>query len=147
ESICERLDSFLDTIHPEDRPSVELMLDRERNGHHEPGEFRIIRPDGSIRWVLRRSFPIRNTEGQVYLVAGISQDITNRKRVQDALRESEERYRDLVENSRELVCTHDLNGLILSANPAAAENLGYKLDDLVGKMSIRDILAPEVRHQ
>jgi len=147
ESICERLDSFLDTIHPEDRPSVELRLDRERNGHHEPGEFRIIWPDGSIRWVLRRSFPIRNTEGQVYLVAGISQDITNRKRVQDALRESEERYRDLVENSRELICTHDLNGLILSANPAAAENLGYKLDDLVGKMSIRDILAPEGRHQ
>jgi len=147
ESVYEQMESFLDKIHSEDRASVEQMLEREREGVHEPCEYRIVWPDGSVRWIFRRTFPIRTTEGEIYLIAGIAQDITDRKRVQDALRESEERYRDLVENSRELICTHDLNGLILSANPAAAENLGYKLDDLVGKMSIRDILAPEVRHQ
>lgn len=63
-----------------------------------------------------------------------------------ALRESEARYRDLVEHSRDLICTHDLEGRILSANAAAENFLGYDLDTLL-KMNIRDILAPEVRSE
>jgi len=71
----------------------------------------------------------------------------NRISAEEDLRESEERYRDLVENSRELICTHDLDGLILSANPAAAAAVGYDLDEYVGKKTVRDLLAPEVSDQ
>ncbi|MBN1424067.1 PAS domain S-box protein [Candidatus Fermentibacteria bacterium] len=67
-----------------------------------------------------------------------------RQRVQEALLESEDRYRDLVENSQELICTHDLEGRILSANPWAAKVLGYGLDTIL-HMNIRDFLAPETR--
>jgi PAS domain S-box-containing protein len=147
DSVYQDLGSFLETVHPDDRQRVEEMLAGERNGQHLPFEYRIIRPDATIRWIHRRTFPIRNDEGEIHLIAGIGQDITERKRAQEELRESEERYRDLVENSRELICTHDLEGLVLSANPAAAEAMGYDLDELVGKKTIRDILAPEVRHQ
>ncbi|HEX7724073.1 MAG TPA: PAS domain S-box protein [Pyrinomonadaceae bacterium] len=146
ESLYGRFDSFLEGVHPEDRTGVEQMLARQRQGDNDPFEYRIVRPDGSIRWILRRSFPIRDAHGQIRRVAGIGQDVTERKRAESQLRESEERYRDLVENSTELVCTHDLNGLVLSANPAVCAALGCELNDVVGG-SVRDILVPEVRHQ
>jgi PAS domain S-box-containing protein len=144
ESVYANLESTFDVIHPEDRAELERSLERQRNGEHEQAEVRIIWPDGSVRWILRRSFPIRNTEGEIYLIAGIAQDITERKRAQEEGRESEERYRDLVENSREFICTHDLDGVILSANRAAIEVLGYDPKD---RKSFRELLVPEVRDQ
>jgi PAS domain S-box-containing protein len=58
---------------------------------------------------------------------------------------SPQRYRELVEQSRGLICTHDLAGVLLSVNRAAAERLGYTSDELVGR-SLGDLLAPAVRH-
>ncbi|HSP62768.1 MAG TPA: PAS domain S-box protein, partial [Pyrinomonadaceae bacterium] len=71
----------------------------------------------------------------------------NRIRAEADLRESEERYRDLIENSREFICTHNLDGLLLSANRAAVEVLGFDPKDYLGKRSFRELLAPEVRDQ
>lgn len=67
-----------------------------------------------------------------------------RTHTDQALRESEDRYRDLVENSHDLICTHDLAGRIVSVNAAPARTLGYEQHDLLNK-NIRDLLAPEVR--
>jgi len=58
---------------------------------------------------------------------------------------SAQRYRELVEQSRGLICIHDLAGVLLSVNRAAAERLGYAADELVGR-SLGDLLAPTVRH-
>jgi PAS domain S-box-containing protein len=71
---------------------------------------------------------------------------TERKRAEETLRESEDRYRDLVENSWDFICTHDLKGQILSVNPGPAKLLGYEQSDLL-KMNLRDLLVPEVRDQ
>ena len=57
----------------------------------------------------------------------------------------DQRYRDLVENSLGLICTHDLDGVVLSVNPAAADSLGYEAQDGVGK-NLRDFLSPSTRH-
>ncbi|HWP74264.1 MAG TPA: PAS domain S-box protein, partial [Methylomirabilota bacterium] len=59
---------------------------------------------------------------------------------------SEQRYRALVESSRGLICTHDMAGILLSVNRAAADRLGYAADELVGR-SLGDVLAPSVRAQ
>jgi PAS domain S-box-containing protein len=59
---------------------------------------------------------------------------------------SEQRYRALVESSRGLICTHDMAGVLLSVNRAAADRLGYAVDELVGR-SLGDFLAPSVRAQ
>lgn len=63
----------------------------------------------------------------------------------DALHETERRYRELVEHSLGLICTHDLGGTILSVNPAAASSLGYRPEEGIGH-NLRDFLSPETRH-
>jgi PAS domain S-box-containing protein len=78
-------------------------------------------------------------------VAELDREKVKRKLAEDALRETEECYRNLMEHSRTLICTHDLEGRILSLNAWAAELLGYS-EEAVLEMNIRDILAPEVRY-
>ncbi len=80
-------------------------------------------------------------------VADLQAVVAAHEQAEEALRESEERYRDLVENSEDLICTHDLDGLILSVNPMPAKILGYDPGVLVNKKTIRDLLAPEFRSQ
>ena len=63
----------------------------------------------------------------------------------DALRDSERRYRELVEYSLGLICTHDLTGIILSINPAAANSLGYTPEEGIGR-NLREFLAADTRH-
>ena len=105
-------------------------------------EFQLTRKDGERIWVSVNARVVRDAQGRTMYYEGTGLDITEQKRAQEKLRASEERYRDLVENSHELIGTHDLRGLILSANPAIAAALGLPLDGVVGK-NILDFLAPE----
>jgi PAS domain S-box-containing protein len=68
----------------------------------------------------------------------------NCKRPEDALRESEDRYRDLVEHSHDLICTHDLEGILLSVNEGPLRILGYSRDELLNK-PLRDFVTPEAK--
>ena len=79
-------------------------------------------------------------------IAGEVTSILQHKMLGAELAASEDRYRDLVENSRDLICTHDLQGKILALNPWAAQVLGYEISDIVGG-NLSDILVPEMRDQ
>lgn len=74
--------SWLDAIHPEDRNRVLTAATTKQVSGQYAEEYRIVRPDGSIRWILDRAFPIRDASGQVYRIAGIAEDITERKRAE-----------------------------------------------------------------
>jgi len=76
--------------------------------------------------------------------AALEAEILERRRVETALRESEDRYRDLVDHSQDLLCTHDLQGRLLSANPAPARVLGYSVEEML-RIPMREIIAPEYR--
>ncbi|TAF52524.1 MAG: PAS domain S-box protein [Oscillatoriales cyanobacterium] len=88
---------FAESIHPEDRSRVIDTFTKQVLAEDEI-EYRIVRPDGEIRWIRDRAFPIRNQAGKVYRVVGIAEDISDRKQAEKAIRESEERFRQLAEN-------------------------------------------------
>jgi PAS domain S-box-containing protein len=85
--------AWLDAIHPDDRPRVlQAALTKQVGGEYDE-EYRIIRPDGSERWIRDRAFPVHDATGRVFRIAGLAEDITERKRAEEALRASEERLR------------------------------------------------------
>ncbi len=94
ESFCEDPESWLDSVHPEDRERVLSIFDHQQDASGfrggAEGEFRIERPDGSIRWIQTRGFPVQNEEGHVYRVAGVAEDITERKRADEVTRKTAE---------------------------------------------------------
>lgn len=106
-------------------------------------QSRILNRQGKEIFVEAQSTPMIR-DGKVVEVLIVARDITERKRKERELIESEERYRDLVENISDLICTHDLEGNILSANRAALQISGYEREEVIGK-NFREFLAPEVR--
>ena len=103
QSLYERPLSYLEAVHAEDRQRASQALQRLERGKATATEYRIVRPDGTIRWVWDRGFPIEDEWGRVIRVAGIAEDITERKRVEQALRESEERFRTLADATPVLI--------------------------------------------
>lgn len=73
---------FIQSIHPDDR---ERIVNQMVNGRFQPfdAEYRIVRPDGEVRWVWARDFPIRNEAGEIYLFTGVVNDITERKQTEE----------------------------------------------------------------
>jgi formate hydrogenlyase transcriptional activator len=136
--------SYREIIHADDRQRVLNRLSDAAITGSLDEKFRIVRPDGTIRWVEAHGFPVRNAEGEIYRLAGVVQDITERNLAEEALGESEDRCRDLVEHSEDLVCTHDLEGNLLSVNPAPARLLGYEVEEFL-KIPMRELIAPEYR--
>jgi PAS domain S-box-containing protein len=88
ESVRQRPQSFMDAIHSEDRERVVGILEGQRQQGFEV-EYRIVRPDGSVRWIRDRGFPVKDASGKVYRIAGVAEDITERKRVEMALQKNE----------------------------------------------------------
>lgn len=87
--------SFIDAVHPEDRERVIANLEQNAKKEFDI-EYRIVRPDGSVRWVWDRCFPIKNAAGEVYRRAGITQDITERKQAEE-IRRTLEKEREINE--------------------------------------------------
>jgi PAS domain S-box-containing protein len=99
ETLMYKPNAFINSIFPEDQPSVLQAIEKEKNGEKVDIEYRIIQPNGSIRWVWDRAFPIFDDMGKVKRIAGISADITERRESEIALIKSQSRYRELFDSS------------------------------------------------
>jgi len=77
--------SWMDAIHPEDRERVRrASLEKQIRGEYDE-EYRIVRADGSIRWIRDRAFPVRDHNGMIYRIAGVAADITTYKEAEEAI--------------------------------------------------------------
>ncbi|MBI2295087.1 MAG: PAS domain S-box protein [Betaproteobacteria bacterium] len=84
-------------VYKADRPRLNAARKAAAEGGYDV-TYRIVRPEGAIRWVHDRAFPVHDADGNVYRIAGITEDITERRRADEALQESEEQFRQLANN-------------------------------------------------
>ena len=82
----ERPLEWIEAIHPDDRPRVQAAHLAKRALGSFDEEYRIVRPDGTMRWIWDRGFPVRDETGHIYRIAGLTEDITARKLAEDQLR-------------------------------------------------------------
>ncbi len=135
--------------HPDDRDRVadgfQQVLD-SGNDFYEV-EFRIVRPDGQVRWIFRRGRIVRESRGMPARYSGVDIDITERKIAEAALAESEQRYRTLVDNASDIVATMDRDMRITSVNPAVERILGNPPQEMLGTSLERYIPADQIAKQ
>jgi len=101
ESLYASPQSWLDAIHHEDRARVlDAAMHKQMVGTYDE-QYRILRPDGSLRWISDRAFPVRDSSGVVYRIVGVAGDITDQVRTQEFLRASEERLALVIHGSND----------------------------------------------
>lgn len=184
ESVYEAPLSFVEAIHPEDRERVTAGLEEHAAGHWDL-EYRVVRPDGTVRWIRDRGFPVRDEIGNLKLMTGVASDITDLKHVEEALRkahdelerkvmertaelktlnegllleiserkkselrlrESEENFRTFFETVDDPIIVGTLEGRIMYTNPAMSEKLGYGNEELK-EMHVLDVHPKELREE
>ena len=140
-------DAWITRVHPEDRQGLVARIQKLQ----EPGaasswnqEFRVLHPVKGERWMAGLGSIERDEAGRALRFSGINLDITERKHMVQALRESEAKYRRLHESMTDASVVVDMTGRIMEFNPAYQAMLGYTADEL-GQLTYVD-LTPEKWH-
>ena len=145
-----RPDEFLDrpemiqqVIHPDLSECFSRTWQNLLSGDVLPTyEYKVVHKSGATRWVYQRSVLICDSQGNPSAIEGTVTDISQRKRAEQALAESEERFRETVELLPTAVCEYDLNGRLIYANKFGLEAFGYNGDDLERGLSLQELLSP-----
>jgi len=154
--------AYLSYILPEDLPILLAAEERQARAESTDNEYRILRPDGSLRWVWDRGFPIFDDNGNFVRTAGVATDITELKNAQFALlelnrdlekrveegtfevRQSEATYRALFENSNDGIFIISPEGVELRANQQGLDLLGYTQEEW-HEITFQQVTAPDER--
>jgi PAS domain S-box-containing protein len=131
ESVYEQPITWLNAVHPDDRQRVERAVMTQIQGGYDE-EYRVIQPDGSVRWIRDRAFPINDAEGRVYRVTGIAEDITERRLAGEKIKATSAQLRAL---SARLQSAREQEGIRIAREihdelGAALSSLRWDLEDL-----------------
>lgn len=137
------LDQLRDIIHPADRERVlEQIMGAVRSGGQYAAEYRIIRPQGGLRWVVSRARVQHNAEGVPVVTVGLVMDITDRKLAEERLRESEARQRAIIDATPECIKIVSCDGRLTYMNRVGLDLI--EATDAAGA-DIAELVAPEHR--
>lgn len=139
------LEWILAQVHPEDRERVKQELQKAENGYPLRLEYRIIRSDGEER-VVRSQRELAHYQPESRKMFGVIQDVTEQKRTEQLLIESQKRYQSLMTYNSDGVAAMNLDGSYLEVNPAFERMTGYKREELQ-QMTYRQLVRPEEAEQ
>ncbi len=136
--------AFTEFTHPEDRDLdwglFQGLLAGKRDSYQI--EKRYYRKDGRLVWARLTVSPMRDAAGRLLNVLGMTEDITDRKATEDALRASEDKLRAIIEHAPDVVFIKDPEGRYLLGNPALARFVGKSLDEVLGQTDV-SLFPPE----
>ncbi|MGD1712550.1 EAL domain-containing protein [Dapis sp. BLCC M172] len=131
--LYEQVGRISDSIHPLDKDLFAASFEKQSRGEFTNDEYRIVRPDGEMRWIWTRAFPVRNESGEIYRTVGISEDITERKKMELALFQEKEKVQTTLKSIGDGVITTDKNGHVDYLNPMTEKMTGWELAAARGK--------------
>jgi PAS domain S-box-containing protein len=145
DEISNHVDDWSELVHPDDWERVWSAVNAHLQGlTPELGiEHRMFHKDGSVRWILVRGTAIRDASGKPYRMTGAHTDITERKQIETALRESEQRLQALLDNSTAVIYAHDTQDRYLLINRTYENLFHITKEEIVGK-SVYDIWPREI---
>ncbi|MEQ9485598.1 PAS domain S-box protein [Coleofasciculus sp. F4-SAH-05] len=145
ESLYQDPESWLEAVHPEDRPLVLDSLSQQFEGHSVKREYRIIRPNGEQRWITADVSVVRDEAGEPLRFVGLVEDITERKQAENALRYSEQLYRTMARhfpNGAIFLFNQELRYLVADGQGLGRSGSRYSRNVLEGK-TIWDALSEQ----
>ncbi|WP_049558154.1 PAS domain S-box protein [Limnoraphis robusta] len=132
QEIYQRYDAWFDDIHPDDQKLILEKFTAFMNSGEFAGEYRIIRPDGEVRWILSKTFPLSSQEGEVYRTVGIAQDITAHKQAEEQLSKLSERLQLAIKSGEIGIWEWDIVNNILTWDKRMYELYGVELSNFSG---------------
>ena len=129
--------------HPEDTERWQkAVASALKSEHLFRMSYKAVKSDGSVIWIQNEGEIIRDPEGKAIRILGTAQDVTDRKKVEEALRESEDKFRIIVENSHDVIFSSNAQGEILYLSPSIEKVMGYKPAELIGT-PFRSLVHPD----
>ncbi len=134
ESLYASPQSWVEAIHVDDRERiVEAARHKQLKGEYDE-EYRIVRPDGSIRWIHDKSFPILNEEGRIYRMVGTADDITERRQAEEQFRKAAEQGRNILSSITDAFFALDKDWRFTYLNATAEHLLQRNAGELLGRV-------------